>query len=135
LKASDFIKKRFLILFVLLIFISVVSCQNTSFGKNNFGEVDFKEGQKIQLVAGDEIYNLFVSFNENNDFSLKYLPESSEILLGTTVMVKGDQAEISCGELKFSKNMLRLVYSKAERPLHFLYHKTAKLKKVYQKTI
>ena len=64
------------------------SCKTNVFSTSDFKEVDFKNGQKIQLVTGDEVYNLFVEFNENNDFTLKYLPETSEILLGTTVTVK-----------------------------------------------
>ena len=81
------------------------SCKTNMFSTSDFKEVDFKNGQKIQLVTGDEVYNLFVEFNENNDFTLKYLPETSEILLGTTVTVKGGKAEISSGELKFSKDI------------------------------
>jgi hypothetical protein len=105
LKASDFIKRRFLILGVLILFVFTSSCQNTSFGTNNFQEVDFKDGQKVQLIIGGEIYNLFVTFNENCDFSLKYLPEASDIFLETTVVVKGEQAEIFSNELIFSKNI------------------------------
>lgn len=90
---------------MLTLFIFTSSCQNTSFGTSNFQEVDFKDGQKVQLIIGGDIYNLFVTFNENCDFSLKYLPEASDVFLGTTVVVKGEQAEIFSNELVFSKNI------------------------------
>lgn len=81
------------------------SCNSFLNSTSDFKEVDFTNGQKIQLVMGEDVYNLFVSFNENGEFTLKYLSETSEILANTTVTIKGDNAEISSAELEFSKNI------------------------------
>jgi hypothetical protein len=81
------------------------SCNSFFNNTSDFKEVDFTNGQKIQLVMGEEVYNLFISFNENGEFTLKYLPEASEILKNITVTIKGDNAEISSAELEFSKNI------------------------------
>ena len=100
------------------------SCNSFLNSTSDFKEVDFTNGQKIQLVTGENVYNLFVSFNENGEFTLKYLPETSEILENITVTVKGDNAEISTGELRFSKNIYEFNNSFAPKIIYVFFKNT-----------
>ena len=121
---------------MLTILLVTSSCKTNVFGTNDFKEVDFKNGQKIQLVTSAEVYNIFVTFNESNDFTLKYLPEATEVLLGTTVIVKGDKAEISSGELKFSKDINEFNNSFIPKIIYLFFKNTSFEKEnfVYNKT-
>ena len=121
---------------VLTLLLMNSSCKTNVFSTNDFKEVDFKNGQKIQLVTNNEVYNIFVTFNEGNDFTLKYLPEATEVLLGTTVIVKGDKAEISSGELKFSKDINEFNNSFIPKIIYLFFKNTSFEKEnfVYNKT-
>ena len=121
---------------MLTLLLVTSSCKTNVFGTNDFKEVDFKNGQKIQLVTSAEVYNIFVTFNESNDFTLKYLPEATEVLLGTTVIVKGDKAEISSGELKFSKDINEFNNSFIPKIIYLFFKNTSFEKEnfVYNKT-
>ncbi|MBR6552302.1 MAG: hypothetical protein IKT89_05620 [Clostridia bacterium] len=121
---------------MLTILLVTSSCKTNVFGTNDFKEVDFKNGQKIQLVTNNEVYNIFVTFSESNDFTLKYLPEATEVLLGTTVIVKGDKAEISSGELKFSKDINEFNNSFIPKIIYLFFKNTSFEKEnfVYNKT-
>lgn len=105
MKASNFIKKLILISFILIGFIFTSACQNTAFLKNDFQEVNFTDGKNIQLVTGEGVYNIFVVFDENGNFSMEYLPEASEIYLNTKVTIKGGLAEITSASLRYSENI------------------------------
>ena len=100
------------------------SCNSFFNNTSDFKEVDFTNGQKIQLVTGEDVYNLFVSFNENGEFTLKYLPETSEILENITVTVKGDNVEISSVELEFSKNINEFNNSFAPKIIYMFFKNT-----------
>lgn len=100
------------------------SCNSFLNSTSDFKEVDFTNGQKIQLVMGEEVYNLFISFNENGEFTLKYLPEASEILKNITVTIKGDNAEISSAELEFSKNINEFNNSFAPKIIYMFFKNT-----------
>ena len=121
---------------MLTLLLVTSSCKTNVFGTNDFKEVDFKNGQKIQLVTSAEVYNIFVTFNESNDFTLKYLPEATEVLLGTTVIVKGDKAEISSGELNFSKDINEFNNSFIPKIIYLFFKNTSFEKEnfIYNKT-
>lgn len=87
-----------------LLFIQV-SCKSVSFNTSNFQEVDFSGGQKLHLVEGEDVYNLFISFSENDGLNIKYLPEATEILLDTSVNIKGELVKITSSKLTLTKNI------------------------------
>ena len=65
---------------VFTLFFTQVSCKSVSFNTSNFQEVDFSGGQKLHLVEGEDVYNLFISFSENDGLNLKYLKEACDKL-------------------------------------------------------
>ena len=109
---------------MLMCLLVTTSCSSFFYNTSDFKEVDFTNGQKIQLVTGEDVYNLFVSFNENGEFTLKYLQEASEILKNTTVTIKGDNVEISSVELEFSKNINEFNNSFAPKIIYMFFKNT-----------
>ncbi len=101
------------------------SCKNAFSGTGDFQEVDFKDGQKVLLVMGDEVYNLFITFDENGEFTLKYLPEALEMLLKTTVTVNGEQAKIVFDGLEFTKNINDFNNSFVPEVVYFFFKNTS----------
>ncbi len=87
------------------LFFTQVSCKSVSLYTSNFQEVDFSGGQKLHLVEGEDVYNLFISFSENDGLNLKYLPEAPEILLDTSVNINGELVEITSSKLTLTKNI------------------------------
>ena len=105
LKASDTIKKLSLILLCIILSAFSVSCSKTTFNKSNFQDVNFTEQQKVQLVTNDSVYNILVSLNENNEFTLTFLDEAPEIYKNISVEIKNDICIISSDGILYEKNI------------------------------
>ena len=94
-----------MLLLVFTLLFTQASCKSVSFNTSNFQEVDFSGGQKLHLVEGGDVYNLFISFSESDGLNIKYLPEASEILLDTSVNIKGELVKFASSDLTLTKNI------------------------------
>lgn len=102
---SEFIKRIFLVLLCLVLIISFSSCNSDLLSKSKFQDINFNDAQKVQLSLKGNIYNLYLSFNENNDFSLSFAPEISDALKNVKVTVSGELAIIENDGLIYKKSI------------------------------
>ena len=102
---SEFIKRIFLVLLCLVLIISFSSCNSDLLSKSKFQDINFNDAQKVQLSLKGNIYNLYLSFNENNDFSLSFAPEISDALKNVKVTVSGELATIENEGLIYKKSI------------------------------
>lgn len=82
-----------------------LGCNKQTLKKSDFQEVDFTEKQKIQVVIKNEIYNVMVSFNENNEFTFVFLDEAPVTYKNLLVEVKNDICTVTGNGLVFEKNI------------------------------
>lgn len=82
-----------------------LGCNKQTLKKSDFQEVDFTEKQKIQVVIKNEIYNVMVSFNEDNEFTFIFLDEAPVTYKNLLVEVKNNICKVTGNGLVFEKNI------------------------------
>lgn len=102
---SDIIKRLLLISICLFGCFLLTACKVNELNKNDFQEVKFTEKQKLQVVTNDEVYNTFVLFNQNNDFSFCFSDEAPQTYKNILVEVKNNICVISNDGISYEKNI------------------------------